>query len=135
MIEKLKDMTTRFFKQISQGCICCGIAVIGLLSSCSDDFLAEKRNYDNVNDVTIDKLVVVPLSNRSLYLSQPDALARVQIDAQALCEAAAAACGAPSPQSAETYVPPSRETHEWTAKCSSVVLVYRLHPTSKFTDW
>ena len=94
------------------------------------------RNYDNINEVTIDKLVVVPLSNPSLVLSQPDAQARVTIDKRALCVAAAAACGAPSPpQSAETYVPPSRETHEWTAECSSIVLLYRLHPASKFTDW
>lgn len=86
--------------------------------------------------VDIDRCVVVPLPSPSLDLSQPVACARVTIDAKSLCTAAAAACGATTPpQNAESYVPSLGTGGSWSAECSSIVLIYRLHPTSKFTDW
>ena len=82
------------------------------------------------------KVVVVPLEIYSLDLSQPDAIARVRLDAKSLCGEAAAAAGAPSPpEDAEEYEPPNDEAHHWSAECSSVVLIYKINPSSKFDDW
>lgn len=93
-------------------------------------------DYTNVLDVDIDKLVIVPLESYSLDLSHKDALARIQIDAQDLSMKAAAASGAPEPpRSAKGYVPPKSEIHEWDMECKGIVLIYRTHPSSKFTDW
>jgi hypothetical protein len=93
-------------------------------------------NYSNVLDVAIDKLVIVPLGSHSLDITHKDALARIQIDAQDLSMKAAAASGAPEPpRSAEGYVPPKSEIHEWDMECKGIVLIYRTHPSSKFTDW
>ena len=91
---------------------------------------------DNVLDVAIDKLVIVPLQSHSLDLAHKDALARIQIDAQDLSMKAAAASGAPEPpRSAEGYVPPKSEIHEWSMECKGIVLIYRTHPSSKFSSW
>lgn len=93
-------------------------------------------NYTTVLDVDIDKLVIVPLESYSLDITHKDALARIQIDAQDLSMKAAAASGAPEPpRSAKGYVPPKGEIHEWDMDCKGIVLIYRTHPSSKFTDW
>lgn len=93
-------------------------------------------NYANVLDVAIDKLVIVPLESHSLDITHKDALARIQIDAQDLSMKAAAASGAPEPpRSAEGYVPPKSEIHEWDMECKGIVLIYRTHPSSKFSSW
>ncbi len=93
-------------------------------------------NSDNVLDVDIYKLVIVPLQSHSLDLAHKDALARIQIDAKDLLMKAAAASGAPEPpRSAEEYVPPKSEIHIWSVECKGIVLIYRTHPSSKFSSW
>ena len=96
----------------------------------------EVPNTHFVTDTSTNKVVVVPLEIYSLDLSQPDAIARVRLDAKSLCGEAAAAAGAPSPpEDAEEYEPPNDEAHHWSAECSSVVLIYKINPSSKFDDW
>ena len=96
----------------------------------------EVPNTYFVTDTSTNKVVVVPLEIYSLDLSQPDAIARVQLDAKALCVESASAAGAPSPpEDAEGYEPPNDEAYSWSAKCSSVVLIYKINPSSKFDDW
>lgn len=96
----------------------------------------EVPNTHFVTDVSTNMVVVVPLEIYTLDLLQQDALARVQLDAKALCVKAALAAGAPSPpEDAEGYEPPIDEAHSWSAECSSVVLIYKINPSSKFDDW
>lgn len=89
-----------------------------------------------VTDVSINKICVVPLSTHSIDLSHPNALARVQLDAKALCVSAASAAGAPAvPANSEGYTPPADERHDWSAECSEIVIVYTINPSSKFDSW
>ena len=109
------------------------------------DFSYEKAHLEGevtsshfVTDVSTDKIVVVPIEKNAFTFdtSQKKALARVQIDAMVLCGVAAAAADAPSPpEDAEVYEPPTDEYHKWSAECSSVVLIYKVKPSSKFVDW
>lgn len=93
-------------------------------------------NFTNVLDVAIDKLVIVPLESHSLDITHKDALARVEIDAKAICQKASLECGAPNPpDSAAGYEPPRGEIHSWSVECKGIVLIYRTHPSSKFSSW
>lgn len=93
-------------------------------------------NYNNVLDVAIDKLVIVPLESHSLDITHKDALARVKIDAKAICQKASLECGAPNPpNSAAEYNPSKGEIHSWSVECKVIVLIYRTHPSSKFSSW
>ncbi len=93
-------------------------------------------NYTNVLDVAIDKLVIVPLESHSLDITHKDALARVKIDAKAICQKASLECGAPNPpNSAAGYKPSKGEIHSWSVECKGIVLIYRTHPSSKFSSW
>lgn len=93
-------------------------------------------NYTNVLDVAIHKLVIVPLESHSLDITHKDALARVKIDAKAICQKASLACGAPNPpDSAAGYEPSQGESHRWSVECKGIVLIYKTHPSSKFSSW
>lgn len=91
---------------------------------------------NHVTDVDINKTIVVRVDTFSVDVSQKDALARVTLDSRSLCVAAASAAGVPLPPgNSEEYEPPPDEDYYWNAKCSSLVLIYRIHPSSKFADW
>lgn len=85
-------------------------------------------------NVLIDSFVVVPLANASLDLSGADVLARVNIDIEALAGSAAEATGAPSPPGV-SYTPANNERISWDVDCESIVLIYKIHPSSKLSSW
>lgn len=89
------------------------------------------------NVVSVDKAVVVPVAGPTLLTGfRPDALVSVRLDAKALLAASASAAGVPAPPgNAEDYSPPLDEWHSWSVSCTELAIIYRLHPTSKFTDW
>lgn len=95
----------------------------------------EQPGSSLVRDVSIYKIVVVPIPDYALDLSNQDAMARAQLDARHLCVAAASAAGAPSPPKYSEYEPPKGERHYWSAECSSIVLIYKIKPHSKITGW
>ena len=88
---------------------------------------APHLSWENVQ--YLDKAVVIPLGSYELDLSGEVALAKVNLDAQALCGTAATAAGVDSPPA--TPWPAAGESHMWEAKCSRVVLIYKINPTSQ----
>lgn len=92
---------------------------------------------DTVLDVYVHNNVVIPLANFTLYCSTTNyVMASVYIDMNALCNSAASASGVPSPpENPAVYVPQNDEDTVWKAGCERIVLIYKLHPSSKFNDW
>lgn len=87
-------------------------------------------------DLYVDKIIVVPVEGASLDISHPVALARVRLDAKALCASAASVANVPGiPENAAEYHPQLGISEVWNANCSGIVVIYRTNPTSKFSDW
>jgi len=87
-------------------------------------------------DSYVDKIIVIPVAGASLDVSHPGALARVRLDAMALCASAASAAGVPGiPDDAAEYSPQLGSSSVWNADCSGIVVIYRTKPTSKFSSW
>lgn len=87
-------------------------------------------------DSYVDKIIVIPVAGASLDISHPGALARIRLDAKALCASAASAAGVPEiPENAADYSPQLGSSYVWNADCSGIVVIYRTNPTSKFSDW
>ena len=105
------------------------------------EFTYEKGHYQGsephqfVMDNIIHKLVVIPLASPSLDLSHTNAIARVTLNAKSLCAQAATASGVPAPPDYGSISPPAYESNFWSAECRNIVLIYRTHPSSMFTDW
>ena len=58
------------------------------------------------------------------------------VEPRELLDKAAAAAGAPAPpQNAASFVPAQGSGVYWHAEWTQFILIYRIHPTSKFTDW
>jgi len=99
-------------------------------------FIGGPPNWESEYEVYIDNHVVVPLATYALDLSGEYALARVRVDIKSLLSQAARASGAPQPPANPAeYVPPDGEFLDWVASCEQVVLIYKLHPSSKFDEW
>ena len=91
---------------------------------------------DSTLKESVHKLVVVPLSSYTLDTSTQEALARVYIDIKYLSREAVKVSGAPNiPENPAVYEPPDDEVIFWRAECPSIVLIYRTHPSSKFSSW
>lgn len=78
------------------------------------------------------KAVIAPLASPVLDTSETVALARVSLDARSLCVAAATAVGVDTPPSPGQYQTTPGDAARWETKCSKIVLIYKLNPSSKF---
>ena len=91
---------------------------------------------DSTLKESVHKLVTVPLSSYTLDTSTQEALARVYIDIKYLFREAVKVSGVPNtPENPAVYEPPDDEVISWIAECHSIVLIYRTHPSSKFSSW
>lgn len=92
----------------------------------------------DVQEMDVTKHVVLRL-NASMPLDHRGEISclRLTLNAKNLLDSAASAIqGVPTPpQNAATFSPPEWHECSWTMKLDGIVLIYRIHPTSKFTDW
>ena len=80
--------------------------------------------------------VVVPINSGRINTGGCQCTWENTIDANSVVDEAVAASGAPSlPQDMSTYDPGRNITERWQVHLNYFVLIYRIHPTSKFTDW
>ena len=96
----------------------------------------DATNLTWATDSAIDKIVVVPIEGAVIDVSQDVAVARVNLDAMALCASSASAAGAPSlPEDVSAYSPALGNRAQWVANCSRIVVIYSTKPSSKFSSW
>jgi hypothetical protein len=95
-----------------------------------------RTNLHLVTDSFIYKITVVPITfKKELDLSEPVARAFVTLNSISLCAESAAANSVNFPQNPSGYTSDYGVYEYWSADCTKVVIIYRTHPSSKFSSW
>lgn len=92
----------------------------------------------DVQEMYMSKNVVLRLNvSTPLDHTGEHSCVRLTLDSKNLLNSAASAIqGVPTPpQNAATFSPPEWHECSWSMHLDGIVLIYSLHPTSKFTDW
>lgn len=131
---------TRFTSEVITTGQTARVEIAAAFAVCEITYSTEHQAGSNTNlywvsDTNVNKVVVVPISSPSLDTSLTVSRAMVTLSSQGLCASAATAAGVPSPPDATAFSPPVGTYQSWSMDCDSVVLIYTIHPTSKFADW